>query len=191
MKLASGGFEIVCEIEPPTRPDLRHARHQIGVLSTTERYLDAESPTAPPVAPPLYFASAPKATDASEVHERIRERAARLSERGAAALANDAATMRERLAARIGGEPANRVIAVMGGMVLSLDGYLETRIVELIVHLDDLAVTVGVNIEPPEDATRIAVSHLVDVCRVRNGDLALLRALARRERDHVDALRAL
>jgi 5,10-methylenetetrahydrofolate reductase len=27
------GFELVCEIEPPTRPDLRHVRHQIGVLS--------------------------------------------------------------------------------------------------------------------------------------------------------------
>ncbi|WP_224389278.1 methylenetetrahydrofolate reductase [Pseudonocardia sp. ICBG1293] len=27
------GFRIVCEIEPPTRPDLTHARHQIGVLS--------------------------------------------------------------------------------------------------------------------------------------------------------------
>ncbi|MFD0576331.1 hypothetical protein [Dactylosporangium darangshiense] len=26
-------FEIVCEIEPPTRPDIRHVRHQIGVLS--------------------------------------------------------------------------------------------------------------------------------------------------------------
>ena len=26
-------FEIICEIEPPTRPDLTHARHQIGVLS--------------------------------------------------------------------------------------------------------------------------------------------------------------
>src|SRR3954449_2113556 len=26
-------FEIVCEIEPPTKPDLRHVRHQIGVLS--------------------------------------------------------------------------------------------------------------------------------------------------------------
>src|ERR1700685_1826865 len=26
-------FEVVCEIEPPTRPDLRHVRHQIGVLS--------------------------------------------------------------------------------------------------------------------------------------------------------------
>jgi methylenetetrahydrofolate reductase (NADPH) len=26
-------FEVVCEIEPPTRPDLRHVRHQIGVLA--------------------------------------------------------------------------------------------------------------------------------------------------------------
>jgi 5,10-methylenetetrahydrofolate reductase len=27
-------FEIICEIEPATRPDLKHVRHQIGVLST-------------------------------------------------------------------------------------------------------------------------------------------------------------
>src|SRR3954452_17470940 len=26
-------FELVCEVEPPTRPDLMHVRHQIGVLS--------------------------------------------------------------------------------------------------------------------------------------------------------------
>ncbi|HET6212144.1 MAG TPA: methylenetetrahydrofolate reductase [Micromonosporaceae bacterium] len=26
-------FEIVCEIEPPTQPDLTHVRHQIGVLT--------------------------------------------------------------------------------------------------------------------------------------------------------------
>src|SRR6202789_2769711 len=26
-------FELVCEIEPPTRPDLMRVRHQIGVLS--------------------------------------------------------------------------------------------------------------------------------------------------------------
>jgi 5,10-methylenetetrahydrofolate reductase len=26
-------FELICEIEPPTRPDLKHVRHQIGVLS--------------------------------------------------------------------------------------------------------------------------------------------------------------
>ncbi|GAA4223837.1 hypothetical protein GCM10022254_01940 [Actinomadura meridiana] len=27
------GFEVVCEVEPPTRPDLTRVRHQIGVLS--------------------------------------------------------------------------------------------------------------------------------------------------------------
>jgi methylenetetrahydrofolate reductase (NADPH) len=29
----SRSFEVICEIEPPTGPDLKHARHQIGVLS--------------------------------------------------------------------------------------------------------------------------------------------------------------
>jgi 5,10-methylenetetrahydrofolate reductase len=28
------GFEVICEIEPATRPDLMRVRHQIGVLST-------------------------------------------------------------------------------------------------------------------------------------------------------------
>ena len=31
--MAGHRFEVVCEIEPPTRPDLMHVRHQIGVLS--------------------------------------------------------------------------------------------------------------------------------------------------------------
>ncbi len=29
----SAGFEVICEIEPATEPDLRRVRHQIGVLS--------------------------------------------------------------------------------------------------------------------------------------------------------------
>jgi 5,10-methylenetetrahydrofolate reductase len=27
-------FELICEIEPPTKPDLKHVRHQIGTLGT-------------------------------------------------------------------------------------------------------------------------------------------------------------
>lgn len=27
-------FELICEIEPPTKPDLKHVRHQIGTMST-------------------------------------------------------------------------------------------------------------------------------------------------------------
>jgi 5,10-methylenetetrahydrofolate reductase len=30
--MSSVPFQIVCEIEPPTRPDLKHVRHQIGTL---------------------------------------------------------------------------------------------------------------------------------------------------------------
>jgi methylenetetrahydrofolate reductase (NADPH) len=33
MEAAGSPFEVVCEVEPPTRPDLMHVRHQIGVLS--------------------------------------------------------------------------------------------------------------------------------------------------------------
>jgi methylenetetrahydrofolate reductase (NADPH) len=31
--VAGDNFEVICEIEPATRPDLMHVRHQIGVLS--------------------------------------------------------------------------------------------------------------------------------------------------------------
>ena len=31
--MATEAFEILCEVEPATRPDLTHVRHQIGVLS--------------------------------------------------------------------------------------------------------------------------------------------------------------
>jgi methylenetetrahydrofolate reductase (NADPH) len=33
--MAGSPFQVVCEIEPPTRPDLMHVRHQIGTLSKT------------------------------------------------------------------------------------------------------------------------------------------------------------
>jgi hypothetical protein len=77
-------------------------------------------------------------------------------------------------------------------MVLTLDDYLGTRLVELCVHVDDLAVSGG---EPapslPEGATGRAVEILVDVARLRQGDPGVLRALTRRERDPVEALRVL
>lgn len=31
--MSNHGFELVCEVEPPTRPDLTRVRHQIGVLN--------------------------------------------------------------------------------------------------------------------------------------------------------------
>jgi len=33
VRVSNARFQLICEIEPPTRPDLRHARHQIGVMA--------------------------------------------------------------------------------------------------------------------------------------------------------------
>src|SRR5690606_32296071 len=33
-RMPGASFEVICEIEPATRPDLTRVRHQIGVLST-------------------------------------------------------------------------------------------------------------------------------------------------------------
>jgi hypothetical protein len=59
-----------------------------------------------------------------------------------------------------------------------------------VVHADDLAVSVGTDLPTlPPAALQIAISTLVDVARQRHGDLAVLRALSRRERDTLGALR--
>jgi uncharacterized protein (TIGR03083 family) len=165
--------------------------HILSTAAATERYLDAELPTEPPVPAAGYYVGALPQQDAADVHAGIRGRGAKLSERGSAALTVEAATLHERLSARLESEPAERVVEVMGGTVLTLDGYLRTRIVELVVHLDDLAASLGADFELADDAVAIAVSYLVDICRARNGDLAVLRALARQERGDISVLRAL
>ncbi len=43
----------------------------------------------------------------------------------------------------------------------------------------------------PVEAAGLAITTLVDVARLRHGDLAVLRALTRRERDAASALRVL
>jgi hypothetical protein len=46
--MADRRFELVCEIEPPTRPDLTRVRHQIGVLSLVADSLAPHRPMRTP-----------------------------------------------------------------------------------------------------------------------------------------------
>ncbi|MCX5355596.1 maleylpyruvate isomerase N-terminal domain-containing protein [Streptomyces mirabilis] len=69
------------------------------------------------------------------------------------------------------------------GWALSLDDFLVTRMMELAVHMDDLAVSVG--IAAPELSTTAFDPVLTLLARLaarRHGQAALLRALARAER---------
>ena len=71
----------------------------------------------------------------------------------------------------------------IGDQVMAFDTYLATRVVELLVHTDDLASSVGVAPpEPPHEAASIALHSLLEAARALHGDVAMLRAFTRRER---------
>jgi hypothetical protein len=77
------------------------------------------------------------------------------------------------------GLPASTGLA---GHDLPFSAYLATRVVELVVHTDDLSCSVGLGSAPPNLALLTALDALLDGSRSVHGDLAVLRALSRPER---------
>jgi hypothetical protein len=126
----------------------------------------------------------------SDLHRTIRKRGDDMASEGFTRLYQRVSSVAERLRERLPSEALDRLVSVLDGVALSLDDYLATRIVELVVHSDDLAVSCGLATpEFPAKALRLATDALVDTARQRHGDLALILALARRERDAIHALR--
>jgi len=67
-------------------------------------------------------------------------------------------------------------------VVVRLGDYLPTRVLELVVHGDDLATSVGIDAPLPESAATVTIDVMLDIARAVHGDLAVVRALSRRER---------
>ena len=167
--------------------------HLYRATGSVEAYLDRTEPPGPPITTASYYHQAVDVTDIdSDLHRAVRQRGEEAAAEGHAALVQGWSDMLERLLERMEREPGSRLVEVFKGLVLSLDDYLVTRLVELVVHVDDIAASVDLP-EPvlPEEAYDAAITCLVDVARLRQGDLAVIRALARRERDAVEALRVL
>jgi hypothetical protein len=128
----------------------------------------------------------------ADLHRAVRQRGVEAAPGPPEKFAARWAEAADRLRARLAAEPAGRRVQAYGDLVLTLDDYLVTRFVELVVHADDLAASLGVDPPPlPAAATGLAIATLVEVARGRHGDGAVLRALARRERDAIEALRVL
>ena len=70
----------------------------------------------------------------------------------------------------------------IGDGVTSLGIYLTTRVVELVVHGDDLASSVGIDWLPPFAAGALAIGLLVQIASEQHGAIEVLRVLARSER---------
>ena len=110
---------------------------------------------------------------------------------GQPALLESCRSARSTLAVRLPTIPANRAVSVVriAGGVVSLRDYLRTRVLEVVVHGDDLVASVkGCDAPDPPPA---AVEVCLELARAQLGDRAALRAFTRAERADPDALRIL
>lgn len=168
------------------------AGHLARSTLQVESFLDAAEPLDAPIDAVEYYARLEGVHDRdSELNVGVRARGEDVAARGPAALVAEVDATLARLRRRLPIEPDVRQVSAFG-RTLRLDEYLRTRLVELTVHIDDLARSIGA--EPPTvpaDAYGEAITVLVGVGRRKHGDLAVLRALTRRERDDVDALHIL
>ncbi len=170
------------------------AAHLTRAVTTVQRYLDEPIPHTPLLDAPGYLTSVDGLADdiTTSLHRQIRERAAIEARGGPTLVRTTWDEALERLTTRLAGEPPDRRIGVFGGRAMLLDQYLVTRILELVVHGDDLATSLALPppaFDPP--ITGVVIDCLLEVARRRHGDLAVVRAFTRRERDTSEALRVL
>lgn len=151
-------------------------------LGTPLMYLAEPIPAEEDVITPgQYFASVD--SDDDDLHASIRARGSAASAGGQGELVSELDRTLHTLTTRLDDEPFDRRVPVFGGHVMYLDEYLVTRLVELVVHGDDLAVSVGAEpLEWPGEATDLVLATLVETAAIRHGSSALITALSRRER---------
>ncbi|MCC2313193.1 maleylpyruvate isomerase N-terminal domain-containing protein [Cellulomonas xiejunii] len=170
------------------------AAHLSRSVLQVEWYLDGPlDADAPLVDAADYYADLTGTTDpSSTLNTGVRARSTETAAQGVEGLTAEASAALDRLRVRLPQEPTDRRMTVRHqGRTLLLDEYLRTRCVELAVHTEDLALSLGSDVRAPAVTTATAVDVLLAAARRRNGDTAVMHALARRERDDDDALRVL
>jgi uncharacterized protein (TIGR03083 family) len=161
------------------------AAHLVRAVTTVVHYLGLPAPTGDPLSPAAYYLAVlgdPGDLQSAQnraVRQRARQEAAPGHGQTLRRWEQAIAQARDRLTQA----PPGRLVTVAGDLVLTIEDYLATRVVELVLHTDDLAVSLGIGSPPPPPAAALLAEHvLIDIARHRHGDTALLRALARRER---------
>lgn len=170
------------------------AAHLVRAVTNVVAYLARPAPTGDPISPAAYYLAVLddpgdlESPQSRGVRHRARQDAEGGHEQVLRRWEDAVAEARDRLA----DEPRDRLVAVVNDLVLTVDDYLATRVVELLVHTDDLAVSLGIDPPPPPPAAAELAEHLLlDIARHRHGDTAILRALTRRERTSGHVLRVL
>jgi hypothetical protein len=161
--------------------------HLVRAAGAVLAYLDRTDPSARPdgstLTPVTYFHAAID----SPIHERIKEVSATEATVGHRELTARCEELAVAMQARLAEEPSDRLVAALGGRMLSLDDFCRTRLIEVLVHLDDVAASVGLpRPATDEEGPAIVIDILIGIARMLNGDWAVLHALARNERRTAD-----
>lgn len=181
------GLESACE--GMTVGGLAH--HLLGQLRNTVRLLGVQAPEGAPVIGLLdHYTQAPwvAASRQGAVDTEQLESDNTGALRGVEAVLGEAGEARDALP-HVLAEPRepDTVFIPWQGWCMSTTDFLTTRMMEMVVHGDDLAASVG--LETPEHDPVVVASVLrllTGVSLQRHGQVALVRALSRRQRSSGD-----
>ena len=162
--------------------------HLVRAAGATIAYLDRTDPTARPdgelLTPVTYFHAAVDAP----IHDQIKAVSAEEASLGHEATVAKCRAVAAQMVDRFALEPTDRLVSALGGRMLTLDDFCRTRLIEVLLHLDDLAISVG---EPRPDTDpegpAIVIEILIGIARDVHGDWGVIDALARAERSRAEA----
>lgn len=120
----------------------------------------------------------------SEIHTRIRAGGEKLAAEGQAALCDQFEQILAELEKTMPGLE-NRAVRMphWGPWAVSLDDYLVTRLMEFVVHCDDLAVSVGADTpEFPRHVNETVIDLLTRMALNKHSAVDVVRAFSRKER---------
>ncbi|MGP4015596.1 maleylpyruvate isomerase N-terminal domain-containing protein [Saccharopolyspora sp. 5N708] len=159
-----------------------------GHLATQVFYVSRAIAAEAPDGEPLSLAEVYARSEAfhvgidAEINVRIRQGGEDAAAGGADALAGEVAAVVDQQRAALPTEPADRVIS-RAGRPLRLDDFLLTRMMEIAVHSDDLALSAEIATPPlPPQVIEPVLALLTQLAVGRHGQTAVLRALSRAER---------
>ena len=152
------------------------AGHLVVAVEMTLTLMDRPVPPDAEVADPYAFFGDNRLEGPAAADERARRIVAGAEDMGAAGQRDVLSRLTEAVAAverATAGADPDRLVATnrLPDAGARLADYLATRVVELVVHGDDLAVSVGVVWNPPAAAAYVACRLLLDLARGRVGDL--------------------
>lgn len=165
--------------------------HLTRAATLVSRYLETEG-KPPLLDAPGYYINMMEQADTdldSQLAVSVRERADADAAPGLETVRDRWDELRARLGESLPMVPEDRAIGVRAAS-MTVHEYLRTRLVEMVVHADDLAASLGVDPPAlPEDATRDVLACLIEIASRRSGTLDVIRAVSRVERGDPTVLR--